>query len=306
MALPTLQPDSPPTSPTLANRTSDAVPGSTAGSRPGPITLIVHAHQQRLRAFGEGRAAAPNANAEDVTRVFRRIDLDVSELGMDGGEAPEPSAPVVPTWVDAFEAAMRSYRSSAETIAALLPNVHEVHVWFHLFETLNDTHEDGPTADDLAHLATEALTHDGWCGAWRSLVADCREAAVAAGPAQARALEAYAEHLEGEMLVDSCGGPPCDELRETMTAIADGLEEWPPAPVEIVKRPRLLEAIAIVLADGPLSAGDVLAALDARGWTPCSSDNRRYIAYFLNDHPDRFERVRGGLYKLRSANVKPN
>lgn len=270
------------------------------------VATIARAHQERLRAFGEGRAAAPTANADDVSRVFRRIDLEVSKLGMDGGEAPEPSAPVMPTWVAAFETAMQSYRSSAETIAALLPNVHEVHVWFHLFETLNDRHEDGPTPDDLANMATEALAHDRWCSAWRSLVVECREAAVAAAPDRARGLEAYAEHLEGELIVDSCGGPPGDELRETMTAIAEGSEQWPPAPLEIVKRPHLLDAIAIVLSDGPLSAIDVLAALDARGWTPRSSDNRRYIAYFLNDHPERFQRLRGRRYTLRATDVKPN
>jgi hypothetical protein len=66
-------------------------------------------------------------------------------------------------------------------------------------------------------------------------------------------------------------------------------------------RPKLVDAVAIVMGDETLSAGDILERLKERGWAPGASAKQAYISYTLSDNEEIFKRVKRGEYAV----IKP-
>jgi hypothetical protein len=70
-------------------------------------------------------------------------------------------------------------------------------------------------------------------------------------------------------------------------AVADGV------------RPKLVDAIAIVMGGETLKAGDILERLTARGWEPGATNKQSYISYTLSDNGDTFQRANRGEYSVK-------
>lgn len=66
-------------------------------------------------------------------------------------------------------------------------------------------------------------------------------------------------------------------------------------------RPKLTEAVAIVMGEETLTAGEILERLQARGWQPGAKNPQSYISYTLGDNEETFKRVERGSYKV----IKP-
>lgn len=78
----------------------------------------------------------------------------------------------------------------------------------------------------------------------------------------------------------------------------------PPATVgrrEVARgdRPHIKAAIALVMADQVMTAGEVVAALKEKDWLPNTAPEKtqQYISYVLSSTPLVFERVERGKYK---------
>lgn len=65
-------------------------------------------------------------------------------------------------------------------------------------------------------------------------------------------------------------------------------------------RPKLVDAIAIVMGEETLSAGPILERLVARGWQPGASNPQSYISFTLTSNPDSFKRGKRGEYSVKS------
>ncbi len=63
-------------------------------------------------------------------------------------------------------------------------------------------------------------------------------------------------------------------------------------------RPKLLDAIKIVMGDETLSSPEVLQRLKEKEWAPGASNQQSYISYMLSDNREIFTRVRRGKYKV--------
>ncbi len=69
--------------------------------------------------------------------------------------------------------------------------------------------------------------------------------------------------------------------------------------VESGERPRLVDAIKIVMGDETLDAHVILTRLTERGWEPGASNKPSYISYTLSDNPKIFKRGRQrGTYRV--------
>jgi len=65
-------------------------------------------------------------------------------------------------------------------------------------------------------------------------------------------------------------------------------------------RPKLVDAIGIVMGSGTMSSAQIIDALNKRGWAPGASKPQAYISYTLSDNPEMFVRVKRGEYKVKS------
>ncbi len=66
------------------------------------------------------------------------------------------------------------------------------------------------------------------------------------------------------------------------------------------ERPKLVEAIAIVMGSETMTAGGILELLVARGWAPGASNPQSYISYTLSDNEEVFKRGKRGEYSVKS------
>ena len=67
------------------------------------------------------------------------------------------------------------------------------------------------------------------------------------------------------------------------------------------ERPPLKEAIVAVMGATTMNVGDVIKALDKKGWLPDSEEIRNYISFALSSNKETFERVTRGVYKVRAG-----
>lgn len=63
------------------------------------------------------------------------------------------------------------------------------------------------------------------------------------------------------------------------------------------ERPKLVDAMAIVMGDEKMDSSQVIEGLKAKGWEPNAKKLQSYISYMLSSHPDTFERVERGVYQ---------
>lgn len=72
------------------------------------------------------------------------------------------------------------------------------------------------------------------------------------------------------------------------------------------KRPKIKDAMTIVMGDTPMNAESIFAGLEARGWTPNSKNPKSYISYLLSSLRDHFEKVPGqrGIYRVKPVSAK--
>lgn len=75
-------------------------------------------------------------------------------------------------------------------------------------------------------------------------------------------------------------------ISEGRRAVAEGL------------RPKLVDAVAIVMGKETLTAGVILARLQERGWEPGASNPQSYISYTLSDNEEVFKRGKRGEYSV--------
>lgn len=66
------------------------------------------------------------------------------------------------------------------------------------------------------------------------------------------------------------------------------------------ERPKLVEAIAIVMGGETMTAGGILERLTARGWAPGASNPQSYISYTLSDNDEVFKRGKRGEYAVKN------
>ncbi len=63
------------------------------------------------------------------------------------------------------------------------------------------------------------------------------------------------------------------------------------------ERPKLVDAMAIVMGDQQMNAAQVVDALVAKDWAPDAKKPQSYISYVLSANPTVFERVDRGVYR---------
>lgn len=66
------------------------------------------------------------------------------------------------------------------------------------------------------------------------------------------------------------------------------------------ERPKLHDAVAIVMGKETLTAGVILERLKERGWEPGASNPQSYISYTLSDNGETFKRGKRGEYSVIS------
>ena len=69
-------------------------------------------------------------------------------------------------------------------------------------------------------------------------------------------------------------------------------------------RPPMKEAIALIMGDKETEIGEVVAALEKKGWLPNTPHPRPYVNCFLANSKDVFERVSRGKYKVIVPSLK--
>ena len=79
-------------------------------------------------------------------------------------------------------------------------------------------------------------------------------------------------------------------ISESRKAVADG------------SLPPLKDRLKIVMGAGEVSIKTIVDALSAKNWAPKSKSLGTYISFMLGSHPETFERVRRGVYKVISSN----
>lgn len=65
-------------------------------------------------------------------------------------------------------------------------------------------------------------------------------------------------------------------------------------------RPKLVDALGIVMGSETMTASQILEALNGRGWTPGAAQPQAYISYTLSDNKEIFARVKRGEYKVKT------
>lgn len=73
-------------------------------------------------------------------------------------------------------------------------------------------------------------------------------------------------------------------------------------------RPSLRVSMVKVLAGSkkPMNAGDMVEALEKRGWCPQGKDPRGYVLYMFSKKPETFKRTDRGVYELQPGVVVPD
>jgi hypothetical protein len=63
------------------------------------------------------------------------------------------------------------------------------------------------------------------------------------------------------------------------------------------ERPKLVDAIMIVMGDSKMDSAQVIEALRAKDWAPNAKKLQSYISYMLSSNKDKFERLERGIYQ---------
>jgi hypothetical protein len=66
------------------------------------------------------------------------------------------------------------------------------------------------------------------------------------------------------------------------------------------ERPKLVDAMGIVMGSSEMNAAQILEALEARGWQPGASKPTSYLSYTLSENGEVFTRVKRGVYRVKS------
>lgn len=66
-------------------------------------------------------------------------------------------------------------------------------------------------------------------------------------------------------------------------------------------RPKLLDAMALVMGDREMSCPEIVKALKAKKWAPHSESPVPYVSFMLSANRDRFIRVSRGIYRVRKS-----
>lgn len=110
-----------------------------------------------------------------------------------------------------------------------------------------------------------------------------------AKPATKAIVKAKPEKIEKPKAAKPTKGATANAIAAGRRAVASG------------ERPKLVEAVAIVMGDETLKAGDILERLTARGWEPGAANKQSYISYTLSDNGEVFKRGNRGEYSV----IKP-
>ena len=118
--------------------------------------------------------------------------------------------------------------------------------------------------------------------------------AKAAPKAKKKAAKKTAKKRVAKSATKSAGKP-------TKKAAANAAEGR--AAVASGARPPLKKAIATIIGDGEMDAGQVLAGLEEKGWVPNAGKPRQYLSFVLSSSKDWFERNpnKRGVYKVRAG-----
>jgi len=88
--------------------------------------------------------------------------------------------------------------------------------------------------------------------------------------------------------------PKGGEKAASGKGVTDAASEAPtPSPKKTTTgaKPRAIDAVEMVLTEhGTMKAGEVVAALEAKGWMPASNDPKTYISFILSQNKEKFER----------------
>jgi hypothetical protein len=127
-----------------------------------------------------------------------------------------------------------------------------------------------------------------------------KKAAAKALPAPAAERPSKAPTAKGKAIVKAKAekaatvkAKPAKGTTSTSTAIAAGRRA-----VTEGLRPKLVDAVAIVMGDETLKAGEILERLVARGWEPGAKAKQAYISYTLSDNEEVFKRGNRGEYSV--------
>lgn len=63
------------------------------------------------------------------------------------------------------------------------------------------------------------------------------------------------------------------------------------------ERPKLVDAMWIVMGDEQMNSAQVIKALETKGWMPNATKPQGYISFMLSKNADMFERIERGVYK---------
>lgn len=75
-----------------------------------------------------------------------------------------------------------------------------------------------------------------------------------------------------------------------------------PAASKGASLPPLKKAMLMVMGEETMTSGEIVEALEAKGWLPASKDPRQYVSFMLSSNtPEVFERTeKRGQYRVRS------